>query len=208
MPVVEPDTDSLQNPPEDGLQVTWIGHATVLVQMDGLNILTDPVLQDYIGPTRFGSTKRYRPLPCKVNDLPKIDAVIISHNHYDHLCSATVDELNKRFGNEICWYVPMGTGQWMMDCGCENVQEMDWWNGKKQGSVMFYFTPSQHWCRRGVSDENLALWGSWSIVGQKHRFFFGGDTGYCDVFKIIGEKFGPFDLAAIPIGAYEPRYNI
>ncbi|KAK3700691.1 hypothetical protein QZH41_015642, partial [Actinostola sp. cb2023] len=208
LPVIFPDSHTLNNPPEDALQVTWIGHATVLVQMDGLNILTDPVFNDYCGPYRLFGNKRYRPLPCTVAELPDIDAVIISHNHYDHLDHTSVKDLDKKFGSKISWYVPMGIGQWLKDCGCENVKELEWWEEGKhsKGSVSFHLTPSQHWCRRTATDENVALWGSWSIVGTKHRFFFGGDSGYCDVFKLIGQKFGPFDLAAIPIGAYEPRW--
>lgn len=209
---MSPDLDALKTPKANwGLQVTWIGHATVLVQMDGLNILTDPVFNDYCGLSGIASYKRFRPIPCTIADLPDIDAVIISHNHYDHLDVKSVKELNERFGERTKWFVPMGTGEWMKETGCKNVVELDWWqhsglsSNHKGKDVKFVFTPSQHWCARGLFDENAALWGSWSIIGPEHRFFFGGDTGYCDVFKVIGQKYGPFDLAAIPIGAYSPR---
>ena len=131
LPVVKADTHALQNPPEDRIQVTWIGHATVLVQMDGLNILCDPVLNNYCGPSWLTGYKRYRPLTCTIEDLPDIDAVVISHNHFDHLDYTSVKDLNTRFGCKICWYVPMGTGQWMKDSGCENVQELDWWEERR-----------------------------------------------------------------------------
>ena len=213
LPVVSTDLDALNARRANwGLQVTWIGHATVLVQMDGISILTDPVFNEYCGMSWMAGYKRFRPVPLTVAQLPDIDAVIISHNHYDHLDETTVKQLNERFGERTCWFVPVGTGDWMNKTGCKNVVELDWWqhnsellSNHKGKNIKFVFTPSQHWCCRGAFDENCALWGSWCIIGPKHRFFFGGDTGYCDVFKVIGQKYGPFDLAAIPIGAYSPR---
>ena len=199
----------------DSIQVTWIGHATVLVQMEGLNILTDPVFSEYCGNIQRFGVKRYRPVPCTVDELPDIDAVCISHNHYDHLDHDTVCDLNKRFRDKVHWYVPLGLLKWMKNCGCKNVVELEWWDehshpkfteNSKATPVKFAFTPAQHWCRRGLNDVNEVLWGSWSIIGPRHRFFFAADSGYCHIFKQIGKRYGPFDLAAIPIGAYEPRY--
>ncbi|XP_001631569.2 N-acyl-phosphatidylethanolamine-hydrolyzing phospholipase D [Nematostella vectensis] len=211
LPVLEPNFEAIKNPSVDQLQVTWIGHATCLVQMNGLNILTDPVFNDYCGMNRLVGVKRFRPVPCTIDQLPQIDAVIISHNHYDHLDYTTVLELNRKFPESIHWYVPMGQGDWIKSCGCQNVKEMEWWDQSthptsKGNDVAFIFTPTQHWCKRAATDDNKALWGSWTIIGPRHRVFFGGDTGYCDVFKAIGKKYGPFDLAAIPIGAYHPRW--
>ena len=181
--------------------------------MEGINILTDPVFSDYCGAVRTFGVKRYRPVPCNVDELPDIDAVCISHNHFDHLDHNTVCSLNKRFGDQIHWFVPMGLLKWMTDCGCKNVIELKWWDEQchpkftdKSIAVKFAFTPAQHWCRRGVNDLNKVLWGSWSIIGPEHRFFFAADSGYCHIFKQIGKRYGPFDLAAIPIGAYEPRF--
>jgi len=212
LPVLKPDKRTLDSSPANSIQVTWIGHATVLVQMEGINILTDPVFSDYCGAVRTFGVKRYRPVPCTVDELPDIDAVCISHNHFDHLDYNTVCDLNKRFGDKIHWFVPMGLLKWMTDCGCENVVELEWWDERshpkfadKSKAVKFVFTPAQHWCRRGLNDTNKVLWGSWSILGPRHRFFFAADSGYCHVFKQIGKRYGPFDLAAIPIGAYEPR---
>ena len=212
LPVLKPVKKTLESPPADNVQVTWMGHATVLVQMDGLNILTDPVFNDYCGVARMIGVKRYRPVPCTVDDLPDIDAVCISHNHYDHLDYTSVCALNKRFGNKIHWFVPMGLRQWMRDSGCKNVVELEWWEEhshpkftEESKAVKFCFTPAQHWCRRGINDTNKVLWGSWSVIGPRNRFFFAGDTGYHQIFKQIGKRYGPFDLAAIPIGAYEPR---
>ena len=212
LPVVKPDKDALRNPPSDGIQVTWIGHATVLVQMDGLNILTDPLFNEYCGPARAVGVFRYRPVPIAIDDLPEIDAVCISHDHYDHLDYWSVCQLNERF-RKCHWFVPIGRGDWMRESGCENVTELEWWDEKvhpkfqdANKDVKFVFLPAQHWCRRAVTDENKALWGSWAVVGPKHRFFFAGDTGYCGQFKVIGRDYGPFDFSAIPIGAYHPRF--
>lgn len=213
LPVLSPDKEVLDSPPPNDIQVTWIGHATVLIQMDGLNILTDPVFNHYCGIASMIGVKRYRPIPCTVDELPNIDAVCISHNHYDHLDYTTVCDLNKRFGNKIHWFVPMGLLKWMTECGCENIVELEWWEEhshpkftEENKAVKFAFTPAQHWCRRGLNDLNEVLWGSWSIIGPQHRFFFAADSGYCQIFKQIGKRYGPFHLAAIPIGAYEPRF--
>ncbi|KAK3581767.1 hypothetical protein CHS0354_017209 [Potamilus streckersoni] len=198
----------------DGVQVMWIGHATVLVRFDGLTVLTDPIFADRCNPISNilpVGTKRYRKAPCTVNDLPNIDAVIISHDHYDHLCHYTVNELNKQYGDKITWFVPMDLKEWLTGSGCKKVEESEWWqekeldvNGRK---FQFICTPCQHWCMRGPFDENKALWCSWVIKGPEHSFFFAGDTGYHQpLFQYIGDRYGPFSCAAIPIGAYKPRW--
>ncbi|XP_053270950.1 N-acyl-phosphatidylethanolamine-hydrolyzing phospholipase D isoform X2 [Pleuronectes platessa] len=210
LPVMEPyfvkNPDLSDSGP--GLRVTWLGHATVLVEMDGLNILTDPIFSQRASPIQFVGPKRYRGPPCTVEQLPRIDAVVISHSHYDHLDVGSVASLNTRFGGELRWFVPMGLMDWLMKMGCENVIELDWWDENcvpGHDDVTFVCTPSQHWSKRSALDDNKTLWGSWSILGPEHRFFFAGDTGYCPAFQEIGRRFGPFDLAAIPIGAYMPR---
>uniref|UniRef100_A0A8C6UQE0 N-acyl-phosphatidylethanolamine-hydrolyzing phospholipase D n=1 Tax=Neogobius melanostomus TaxID=47308 RepID=A0A8C6UQE0_9GOBI len=205
LPVMEPyfarNPDLSESSP--GLRVTWLGHATVLVEMDGLNILTDPIFSQRASPLQFMGPKRYRGPP-----LPRIDAVVISHSHYDHLDAGSVASLNARFGGELRWFVPLGLMDWMAKMGCENVMELDWWEENcvpSHDEVTFVCTPSQHWSKRTALDDNKSLWGSWTVLGPDHRFFFAGDTGYCPAFKEIGHRFGPFDLAAIPIGAYLPR---
>ncbi|XP_029017908.1 N-acyl-phosphatidylethanolamine-hydrolyzing phospholipase D isoform X2 [Betta splendens] len=210
LPVIKPYF--VQNPdlldPDPGLRVTWLGHATVLVEMDGLNILTDPIFSQRASPVQFVGPKRYRGPPCTVEQLPRIDAVVISHSHYDHLDVGSVASLNARFGGELRWFVPLGLMDWLMKMGCENVMELDWWEENcvpGHDDITFVCTPSQHWSKRTPLDDNKTLWGSWSILGPDHRFFFAGDTGYCPAFQEIGRRFGPFDLAAIPIGAYMPR---
>ncbi|XP_052576909.1 N-acyl-phosphatidylethanolamine-hydrolyzing phospholipase D isoform X1 [Peromyscus californicus insignis] len=194
---------------EAGLRVTWLGHATLMVEMDELILLTDPMFSSRASPSQYMGPKRFRRPPCTISELPRIDAVLISHNHYDHLDYGSVLALNERFGSELRWFVPLGLLDWMQKCGCENVIELDWWEENcvpGHDKVTFVFTPSQHWCKRTLMDDNKVLWGSWSVLGPWNRFFFTGDTGYCPAFEEIGKRFGPFDLAAIPIGAYEPRW--
>ncbi|XP_061107508.1 N-acyl-phosphatidylethanolamine-hydrolyzing phospholipase D [Conger conger] len=211
LPVLEPYF--VRNPRQvgqtgSGLRVTWLGHATVLVEMDDLVVLTDPVFSQRASPLQFVGYKRFRDPACAVAQLPRVHAVLISHTHYDHLDVGSVVSLNERFGGELRWFVPLGLLDWMQRCGCENVIELDWWEENcvpGHDEVTFVCTPSQHWCKRTPLDENRALWGSWSVLGPCNRFFFAGDTGYCPVFEEIGKRFGPFDLAAIPIGAYMPR---
>ncbi|XP_021240199.1 N-acyl-phosphatidylethanolamine-hydrolyzing phospholipase D isoform X1 [Numida meleagris] len=212
LPVLKPyfvENPELVGKTGTGMRVTWLGHASVMVEMDELVFLTDPIFSQRASPVQLMGHKRFRPPPCTVEQLPKIDAVVISHTHYDHLDYNTVKSLNERFGSELRWFVPLGLLDWMQRCGCENVIELDWWEENcvpGHDAVTFVFTPSQHWCKRTVTDDNKVLWGSWSVLGPWNRFFFAGDTGYCVAFEQIGKRFGPFDLAAIPIGAYEPRW--
>ncbi|KAL4640740.1 N-acyl-phosphatidylethanolamine-hydrolyzing phospholipase D-like [Arapaima gigas] len=211
LPVLEPYF--VQRPQDvgqtgTGLRVTWLGHACVLVEMDNMVVLTDPVFSQRASMVQFVGPKRFRGPPCSIEQLPRLHAVLISHTHYDHLDASSVTALNRRFGRELRWFVPLGLRDWMHRCGCENVVELDWW-GKDHvpghDNVTFFFTPCQHWCKRTPMDDNRVLWGSWAVLGRHNRFFFAGDTGYCTAFQEIGRCFGPFDLAAVPIGAYLPR---
>ncbi len=148
------------------------------------------------------------------------DFVLISHSHYDHLCAASVAALRARFGGDegtsnssrpLHWYVPLGLAAWFRAAGVRHVTELDWWQeaavaGKHGGSVRVACTPAQHWSQRTPWDSCATLWASWAVAGPRRRFWFAGDTGYCPVFAQIGAKYGPFDLSAIPVAAYEPRW--
>ena len=204
-----------------GIRATWLGHATVLAEVDGLHILCDPVFSKYCVPEYIPKSiiegnpvtkdqfKRYRDSPCQVNQLPDdIHAVIISHTHYDHLDKQSVVDIHEKYKDNIQWYVPSGSASFFLHYGIkrENLHEMVWWQEKELNGGKIVFTPSNHYSSRSTFDTNKALWGSFVIIGKAgHRLWFGGDTAYCDVFKQIGQRYGPFHLSAIPIGAYAPR---
>ena len=197
----------LSQPPASDIQIMWIGHATLLVQFDGITILTDPVFLNRCSPVRFAGPKRYRPIPCDIEDLPHVTAVVISHNHYDHLEWDAVVKLN-HFHKDIRWFVPKGLKDWFTDC--KNVIELAWWeesvmNLNDKDDTKVICVPAQHWSQRKLHDAMTSLWCGWVIKGKTHTFYYSGDTGYCPVFKQIGDKFGPMDLSAIPIGCYSPR---
>ncbi|KAI0214401.1 N-acyl-phosphatidylethanolamine-hydrolyzing phospholipase D [Lamellibrachia satsuma] len=210
LPILQPDFDLLAKPPENGIRTTWIGHATVLIQMDRVTILTDPIFSERCSASQYIGVKRYRSAACQVDELPEINAVLISHNHYDHLDLNSVRALNKRFGKSLRWYIPLGLKSWMHGVSCDNVVELDWWDEDVipgVPDVKVAFVPSHHWTKRTLTNDYKVLWGGFCIIGPWHRFYFAGDTGYNDVlFKQIGQKYGPFHLAALPIGAYKPRW--
>ena len=158
LPILKPDQKVLSTDPSSGIQVTWIGHATVLVQMEGLNVLTDPVFSARASPFSFAGPKRFREAACSIEELPRIDAVMISHNHYDHLDVNSVRDLNnKHKGDEIHWLVPKGQGQWMRSTGCKNVTEFEWWEEKEVKGVTVAFVPVQHWSKRTATDDNKVI---------------------------------------------------
>ena len=153
---------------------------------------------------KYENIKRYTAAACKVKELPPLAAVLISHNHYDHLDLRSVARLAELQPN-TSWFVPSGMAKWLIDntvVSSERVKEMTWWQEEQlEGTdLKIAFTPANHWCKRSIADDNQMLWGSFAVIGPSKRFWFGGDTGYCEAFKKIGEKYGPFDMAAIPIG--------
>jgi len=199
---LEADIKQLNNA-LDSPRFTWIGHATVLVQYQGINILTDPIFGQRASPLSFAGPKRITQPAIHIEQLPKIDFVLISHNHYDHLDQYTVE----RIGNAATWLVPLGYKSWFKSIGVTNLEEFDWWDEKKIGAAQVTATPSQHWTSRGLGDRYQQLWAAWSVQIGEFKFWFAGDTGYNDKqFKEIGERLGPFDLAIIPIGGYAPRW--
>jgi L-ascorbate metabolism protein UlaG (beta-lactamase superfamily) len=204
-PVAQPDVPWLQSNRSEPT-ITWIGHATFLLQLNGVNILTDAHLTERASPLSFAGPKRVVPPALSFEQLPHIDAVVISHNHYDHLDRGTVRRLAAQTGGSPRFFVPLGLKAWFEAEGIVDVSELDWWDEAEYKGLKLVLTPVQHWSARGLWDRDKTLWGGWVVEQPGFRFFFTGDTGYSADFKDIGEHFGGFDLTAIPIGAYEPRW--
>ncbi|MFA6467791.1 MAG: MBL fold metallo-hydrolase [Bacteroidota bacterium] len=183
--------------------VTWIGHSTALIQMEGKTFLTDPVWSSRVGPFRWAGTARISEPGLEIEKLPPIDFILISHNHYDHLDESSIEEIVDRNPN-VKFFVPLRVRDWFEERGIRNVEELDWWEGASFNGLKIICTPAQHFSGRWLNDRNQTLWCSWTVLGKK-RLYFGGDSGYCSHFKNIGAKFGPFDLTMIPIGAYAPE---
>jgi N-acyl-phosphatidylethanolamine-hydrolysing phospholipase D len=182
--------------------VTWVGHSTVLVQLDGVNFLTDPVWSLRVGPwSGTVGVGRFTPPGIAFDDLPPIDFVVISHDHYDHLDEATVRRLARAFNPRFV--VPLGLKAWLAERGIANVSELDWGESVTVKGLTIVCTPAQHGSGRALIDAGQRLWASWAVIGSK-RFYFGGDSGYAPHLAMIGEALGPFDLAALPIGSYTP----
>jgi N-acyl-phosphatidylethanolamine-hydrolysing phospholipase D len=193
--------------------VTWIGHASALMQSGGVNVLTDPIFSERASPLSFVGPKRHVAPGLALAELPHIDAVLISHNHYDHLDAASVDALAAQAGGPPLFIVPLGIKRWLADRGITHAIELDWWQSTHVGAVEIVFTPSQHWSGRSLTDRMETLWGGYAIFAPDFQTFFAGDTAYSKDFADIHERFAArhgtgrgFDLAMIPIGAYEPRW--
>lgn len=192
--------------------VTWIGHATVLAQLGGLNLLTDPIFSERASPVSFAGPRREQPPGVALADLPRIDAVLVSHNHYDHLDLASCRALAAQPDGSPLFVVPLGLADWFRRRGVERVVELDWWQQHTLDGVDIELVPAQHWSARGLADRMKTLWGGFAVFAPDCQLFFAGDTGYSRDFADIRERFaerqrdGGFDIALIPIGAYEPRW--
>lgn len=182
--------------------VTWVGHSTLLVQMDGVNLLTDPHWGERVGPVnRFGPRRLSAP-GLNFEDLPRIHLVLISHDHYDHLDLGTVKRLKQ--AHDPLFLVPLGLKEWFAENGMSRVEELDWWQEREHNGLRLICVPAQHFSGRRLSDGNRRLWASWVVIGRSKRLYFGGDSGYFGGFKEVGKALGSFDLVALPIGAYQP----
>ena len=183
----------------------WIGHSTFLINNGEINILIDPVFSERVSPFSFVGPKRMIPPAIEINQLPKIDIVLISHNHYDHLDIASLSKLSN-INDETIFLVPEGDKKLLVNENIKNTFEFKWWDNFQLYGTTFTFTPAKHWSARGLFDENRSLWGSWHVENQNLSLFHAGDTGYSDDFKIIKKRLGKIDLALIPIGAYSPYW--
>ena len=195
-----------QRPADTGLRATWLGHSTVLLELDGRRVLTDPVFGKRASPLRFMGPRRFHPTPVTLAELPPLDAVLLSHDHYDHLCRDTMTALARM---RVPIATALGVGAHLERFGVDPalVTELDWGEHADVGGLRFCATPSQHFSGRKLGDRNSTLWASWVIAGDRHRVFFSGDTGLTEEFRDIGARFGKFDLVMLEVGAFHEKWG-
>ena len=200
-----PLADPPPRPGTDPLAVTWLGHATALLEIDGYRVLTDPVWSERCSPSRSIGPQRMHPPPLALESLPALDAIVISHDHYDHLDMRTVRALART--QRAPFVTPLGVGAHLREWGipAARIIELDWNDGTRIGDLRLVCTPARHFSGRFLSRSNT-LWASWAILGPASRAYFGGDTGYTRSFTEIGAEHGPFDLTLLPIGAYNKSW--
>ena len=192
--------------PATALCATWLGHSTVLLEIDGRRILTDPVWNERVSPASFMGPKRFFAPPLSLDKLPKLDAVVLSHDHYDHLDPAAIRVLGR---TGVPFFCPLGVGahlrRWGVAPAC--ITELNWWESAQLSEdFTMVATPARHFSGRGLT-RNDTLWASWCLLGPRHKVFFGGDSGPLDEgFRQIGEAYGPFDLIMLEIGAADPEW--
>ncbi|MDB4961969.1 MAG: rane protein [Myxococcales bacterium] len=198
--------DAWRRPVDTGMRVTWLGHSTVVLELDGRRVLTDPVFANRIGPLGFVGPRRFHPTPASLAELPPLDVVLLSHDHFDHLCASTMREIATL---SVPIVTALGVGAHLERCGVapERITELDWFESAVVGGVQFTATPAQHFSGRSLTSRNKTLWASWVIQSERHKVFFSGDTGLTDAFASIGATYGPFDLVMLEIGAFHPSWG-
>lgn len=201
---VESPLELWQRPIDSGLRLTWLGHSTVLIEIDGHRLLTDPVFAERVSPVSFAGAKRFHPTPVKLGQLPKLDAILLSHDHYDHLCRESIMELAKL---DVPVVTALGVGARLEKMGVRTIHELDWWEDVRIRGLHFTATPAQHFSGRSLGDRNDTFWASWVIASDNHRVFFSGDTGLTDEFVETAKRFGPFDITMLEIGAWNAAWG-
>ncbi len=199
---------SWSRPADSGLRATWLGHSTVLIEIGGLRVLTDPVWGPRASPSRLAGPKRFQPVPVALRAMPPVDLVIVSHDHYDHLDYPTIRELAKR---DVPFVTSLGVGAHLEAWGVrpERIVELDWWESHRLPSTGLTATaaPSQHFSGRGLKDRNTTLWSSFVLRSERHAVFFSGDTGLTSEYRVIRDRLGPFDLVMLEVGAFHPAWG-
>jgi L-ascorbate metabolism protein UlaG (beta-lactamase superfamily) len=206
LPMARPH-EAWQRPSRTGLRVTWLGHSTVLLELDGYRVLTDPVFGERASPVSFAGPRRFHPTPAALAELPPLDAVLLSHDHYDHLCASTFAALARMPGIPIITSLGVGAHLESLGVASERIHELDWGESASVRGLRFTATPCQHFSGRGLGDRNATLWSSWVLEGERHKVFFSGDTGWSEQFRETGARHGPFDLVLLEIGAYHPSFD-
>jgi len=207
LPALDP-IEGWVDPPSSGLRATWLGHSTVLIEIDGVRVLTDPVWGPRASPSRHIGPKRFQPVPVALRALPPIDLVVVSHDHYDHLDYPTIRELAKL---DVPFVTSLGVGAHLEAWGVQptRITELDWWESHDEPRTGLSVTaaPSQHFSGRGLKDRNATLWSSFILRSERHAVFFSGDTGLTNAYQMIRERCGPFDLVMLEIGAFHPAWG-
>ncbi|MCF8178704.1 MAG: MBL fold metallo-hydrolase [Sulfuritalea sp.] len=208
LPSLNP-TDAWSKPPASGLRATWLGHSTVLLEIDGVRVLTDPVWGPRASPSRWIGPKRFQPVPVRIKALPPLDLVVISHDHYDHLDYSSIRALARN--TRVPFLASLGVGARLEAWGVEpeRIIELDWWQSYTlpNADLTVTATPSQHFSGRGLKDRNSTLWSSLVMRSQKHSVFFSGDTGLTSEYTRIRDTLGPFDLVMLEVGAFHPSWG-
>ena len=207
IPTVELSKSDFEKPPITGLRITWLGHSTSLIEIDGSRVLLDPIWSEHVSPVSWMGPKRFFAPPLAIADLPELDAVLISHDHYDHLDKKTVIELAK---TGVLFIVPLGVGTHLeyWDIPKEQITELDWWENHRINNLTIHGTPARHFSGRSMvmTDRDKTLWAGFAIQGPKHRVYYSGDTAMFEGLKEIGERLGPFDAALLEVGAYNEMW--
>lgn len=207
LPVYDPRA-AWEHAPSTGLRLSWLGHSTCLIELDGARVLTDPVWGDRASPFSWAGPARFHEAPVALAALPRLDAVLLSHDHYDHLCVHTIRELAAM---RVPFITSLGVGAHLEAWGVlpELITELDWWESHelRGPSLKFTATPARHFSGRGLGDGNQTFWSSWALEGRKHKVFFSGDTGLTPEFEEIGARLGPFDVSLLEVGAFHPAWS-
>ena len=207
LPVLEIDSIEIANKLDSKSRITWFGHSSFLIEMDGIKLLIDPMFSNTPAPhPALGPSRFTQKMPIEIEKLPWIDAVVISHDHYDHLDYSSIKKLNEKVGS---FYVPLGVAPHLIRWGVDKdkIHELEWWDEIKTSSITLICSPSRHFSGRRLMDRFSTLWCSWIILGSSERIYFSGDSGYGPHFKEIGEAYGPFDLALLECGQYDKRWH-
>jgi L-ascorbate metabolism protein UlaG (beta-lactamase superfamily) len=204
LPLERRTSADFATPPASGLRITWLGHSTLILEIGGKRILTDPVFSKRTSPSQWWGPARFHEVPLALADLPALDAVIISHDHFDHLDMGSI----KALAGKVPFFTPLGVGQHLEYWGgpADQITELDWWQSIKLDDLELHCTPSRHFSGRSLLGRNATQWASWSLISPTRRLFFSGDTGMFPGFSEIGERLGPFDVTLLEVGAYDAAW--